>query len=305
MDSRISRLRDRQIYLGTSSWKYPGWQGWFYQRPYKSQKSFNENCLAEYAEYFSAVGVDHTYYAWPKAEMFQRYAEITPDAFRFGLKATERTTVFRFPRIARYGKDAGTDNAGFLDPTLFQTEFLRPLENVSDRLSPILLEFSEFRPGMLESGGEFVERLDYFFAALRNQTRFRFSVELRNRNWLKPAYFEMLARHGVSHVYNSWTRMPSLAEQLELASPYALPSLVSRVLLQPGTKYEEAVEAFSPYDKVVEEQPLLRQAIARLIKKAIDLRLPAYIFVNNRAEGCAPRTIEGVLACLEQDGLFD
>jgi uncharacterized radical SAM superfamily Fe-S cluster-containing enzyme len=31
---------------------------------------------------------------------------------------------------------------------------------------------------------------------------------MRNRNWLKPEYFECLARRQVAHVYNSWDAMP-------------------------------------------------------------------------------------------------
>ena len=304
MDSRIAQLAERQIYLGTSSWKYEGWKSWFYKRPYKSKKHFNETCLEEYAQHYPAVGVDHTYYAWPTAALFRRYADQTPDTFRFGLKATERTTVFRFPKLPRYGKDAGAANSGFLDPLQFAENFLRPLDAVADRLGPILLEFSQFYPGTLSSGSEFVEKLAVFFNALKNEKHFRFAVEMRNRNWLKPSYFECLAKNGVSHVFNSWTRMPSLAEQLTLAQPYALPAVVSRVLLQPGTAYTQAVEAFSPYDKVVEEQPQLRQAVANLILRSIELKLPAYIFVNNRAEGSAPQTIAGIVGILEKLGVF-
>jgi uncharacterized protein YecE (DUF72 family) len=305
VDERLQALQSLGIYFGTSSWKYEGWQGWLYRKPYRTKKHFNETCLAEYAEYFPAVGVDHTYYTWPQAEMFERYAAQTPDTFRFGLKATERVTVYRFPSLKRYGKDAGLKNEGFLDSALFREQFLRPLDAVAHKLAPILFEFSPFHPGTLPSGRDFVRQLEAFFESLKQETRYRFAVEIRNRAWLQGEYFEALARQGVSHVFNSWTRMPPLNDQLDAASAYTLPALVSRVLLQPGTKYEDAVEAFSPYDKVIEEQPLLRQAVARLVRRAVDLKLPAYIFVNNRAEGCAPRTIDGVLEILQQQKLFD
>jgi len=39
---------------------------------------------------------------------------------------------------------------------------------------------------------------------------------MRNRNWLKPEYFECLARHRVTHVFNSWEAMPSVGEQMAL-----------------------------------------------------------------------------------------
>jgi uncharacterized protein YecE (DUF72 family) len=304
VDNRIARLAERQIYLGTSSWKYEGWKGWFYTRAYKTKKSFNETCLSEYAEHYSAVGVDHTYYTWPNEAMFLRYAEQTPETFRFGLKATERVTVFRFPKLPRYGKEAGMLNTGFLDAGLFREMFLRPLDKVAHRLGPILLEFSQFYPGTVGSGSEFVDKLGAFLEALKDETAFEFAVEMRNSNWLKEPYFRCLSEKGASHVFNSWTRMPPLQDQMTLARPYPLRALVSRVLLQPGTKYAEAVEAFAPYDKVIEDQPELRQAVANLVLRAIELKLPAYVFVNNRAEGSAPRTIENVLVILEKLGVF-
>ena len=50
-----------------------------------------------------------------------------------------------------------------------------------------------------------------------------------------------------------------------------------------------------------EEQPELRRAGAELIRRAIRAGVPAYVFVNNRAEGSAPLTIEGILALLAGD----
>ncbi len=304
MERRLEILRAHQVYIGTSSWKYPGWQGWFYRRAYRNTKEFNENCLEEYAENLPAVGVDHTYYAWPQTKVFEKYRDQTPDGFRFCLKATERVTVYRFPRLPRYGKDAGLDNPEFLDSALFKERFLRPLDCVADRLGPILLEFSQFHAGTIASGGQFVERLGTFLNDLRDEKSFRFAVEIRNSNWLQAPYFEMLQKCGAGHVYSSWTKMPSLTEQLSLSQAYSPPYYCSRILLQPGTRYQEAVEAFSPYDKIVELQPQLRQDIASLITESVNGGVPAYVFVNNRAEGSSPQTITGVLDILEQRGLF-
>ncbi len=300
MKDQLQALAKRQIYIGTSSWKYPGWKGFVYLRPYQSEKKFNETCLEEYAETFSTVGVDHTYYTWPTKKGFEKYLAQVPNHFRFGLKVTEKITVFRYPQISRYGKDAGQTNEHFLDATLFAERFLEPLRPFHQQIGPLMLEFSAFHPGMLESGADFVARLDRFFTELKAEHDFELAVELRNANWLKPAYFDCLARHGVSHVFNSWTKMPPLDEQREAAAPFDLPNFVSRILLQPGTKYQQAVEAFAPYNKICEAQPPLRQAAATLVKRALGMGKPAYVFVNNRAEGSAPLTIAGILDLLEE-----
>lgn len=298
MPESLATLRDQGIYVGTSSWKYPGWKGIVYRRGYPSEKAFQEECLEEYAETYTTVGVDHTYYAWPLAGTFAKYSAQTPDTFRFGLKVTEEVTVFKYPKLARYGKRAGTDNPHFLDAAYFRDHFLPPLDPIRSKLGPLMLEFSQFYPGTLASGGEFVDRLEKFFRELALPEDIQLAVEIRNKNWIDPRYFEALSRHRVAHVFNSWTRVPPVLEQLKIAGETALPSFVARLLLQPGTKYEEAVEAFSPYDAIQDPQPDLRAAGAELIRTALKRKVNAYLFVNNRAEGCAPLTIEGILSLI-------
>jgi uncharacterized protein YecE (DUF72 family) len=299
MDPRIAKLRDNNVYIGTSSWKYEGWKNLVYRKSYRTTKQFNDECLQEYADNYSAVGVDHTYYTWPSAAGFSKYAQQTPDTFRFGLKVTEKTTVWQYPKLKRYGKDAGLKNDGFLDADLFRAMFLDPLRPVKERLGPLMLEFSQFYPGSISSGSEFTERLGNFFEALSVEEGFQWAVEIRNSAWLKKPYFDMLARYRVAHVYNSWTRMPPLSEQLALTEDYAAPAYVARLLLRPGVQYETAVEAYSPYDKVCDEQPELRRDAARLIQRAVRFGKPAYVFVNNRCEGSAPATIQGILDSLD------
>ncbi|MBI4403344.1 MAG: DUF72 domain-containing protein [Deltaproteobacteria bacterium] len=295
MDARVRALLDKNIYLGTSSWKYPGWKGIVYRGDYPSEKQFNETCLKEYSEHYPTVGVDHTYYAWPGQAGIQKYMSLTPDFFRFGFKVTEKVTVLKYPKLPRYGKDAGTINEQFLDHGLFREKFLEPLSGCKQKLGPILFEFSQFHTGTIVSGTEFVQRLDSFFSALGVSNDYVFAVEIRNANWLKPAYFQMLAKHRIAHVHNSWTRMPSIAEQLEVSRDFDLPTAVSRILLSPGTQYQQAVEAFSPYSRVLSLQVQVRNDAALLIKRAIHMGVPAYVFVNNRCEGCAPQTIQGIL----------
>lgn len=299
MRDKLLQLRQKNIFIGTSSWKYLGWKNLVFHRNYRSEKAFKDTCLEEYSELFTTVGVDHTYYAWPTLAQMQHYAEQTPESFRFGLKVTERITVFKYPNIKRYGKDAGQRNAHFLDADLFRESFLPPLQPIKNKLGPLVFEFSQFFPGTLHSGSEFVSRLDQFFSQLRDLNDYQFAIEIRNANWLKPTYFDLLQKYQIAPVFNSWTRMPELSQQFELASTHQFPALVARLLLQPGTRYEEAVEAFSPYDRIQEEHPSLRKAGAQLIQKAISSGKPAYLFVNNRAEGCAPKTIEGIVNLVE------
>ncbi len=57
----LQRLASRQVWIGTSSWKYEGWMGQIYTRERYlkrgrfSQSYFASACLREYAETFPIV----------------------------------------------------------------------------------------------------------------------------------------------------------------------------------------------------------------------------------------------------------
>ena len=67
-------LAAQGLYVGTSSWKYPGWSGILYDRAryeYRGKFAmtrFNRECLAEYAEVFKTVCVDAAYYTFPSQQ---------------------------------------------------------------------------------------------------------------------------------------------------------------------------------------------------------------------------------------------
>jgi len=124
-----------------------------------------------------------------------------------------------------------------------------------------------------------------------------YGIEIRNREWLQPEYFQCLQRHNITHVYNSWTEMPSIQEQLALDGTQTNSDLVAaRFLLKPGRTYEQAVKSFQPYEETRDLYDEARRAGAILIRqRKFYPERKALIFVNNRLEGNALRTIEGML----------
>jgi hypothetical protein len=128
---------------------------------------------------------------------------------------------------------------------------------------------------------------------------------MRNRFFLHPEYFAMLRKHGVAHIYNSWTDMPSVKEQMKMPESRRSTDLVgARFLLKPGRKYEDAVKKFSPYAEAKEENEEARAAGAALIERGLKTKpgRGAYLFVNNRLEGNAPTTI---LSIVERAGVYE
>jgi uncharacterized protein YecE (DUF72 family) len=296
--ARLATLANQNIFVGTSSWKYEGWLGQIYSRQRYmtrgrfSQKRFNEECLSEYAETFPIVCGDFSFYQFPSESYWSKLFGSAPSTLQFAFKAPEDVTVKQFPRHARYGPRAGSDNSSFLDAALFQSAFLDLLAPYRSRVAALILEFSSFSKQCYPDAGAFLQELDPFLAAL--PPGFRYAVEIRNPEFLSPAYFACLRSHRVAHVFNAWTRMPEIGVQMHLGDAYTADFSVARALLRRARAYEEAVAKFAPYAHVQEQNPETRQALRLLIAQARKRHEPSYIFVNNRLEGNAPETIEAI-----------
>jgi hypothetical protein len=86
---------------------------------------------------------------------------------------------------------------------------------------------------------------------------------------------------------------------MDLPGAITAPFIIARALLRPGRTYNEAVDAFAPYDRIREPNPKLRRDLVRLVHTALETRVPAYLLVNNRTEGSAPLTIAAVAEMLD------
>ena len=128
-------------------------------------------------------------------------------------------------------------------------------------------------------------------------TGWPYGMELRNKHWLKPEYFACLARHGITHTFNSWSAMPSVGEQMAMPASRTNPErTAARFLLKPGRQYEDAVKAFQPYDSTKEINDDARKAGASLIEEGKqNPRRKTFIYINNRLEGNALATIAAML----------
>jgi hypothetical protein len=184
----------------------------------------------------------------------------------------------------------------FLDQRVYGSLFARRLEPYRARVAALVFEFGTFARSIFASGADFLARLDPFLAGL--PPGFRHAVEIRNPEYLGPDYFGLLAAHNVAHVFNAWTRMPELGEQLELPGAFTADFAVARALLTRGRAYEQAVSRFEPYERLQEPSPPARRALADLAREGLTHRRPTFLLVNNRLEGHAPSTIEAVAGML-------
>src|SRR6185295_14134989 len=243
---------------------------------------FQRGCLNEYAEIFKTVCVDAAYYDFPRGEYLQGLADQVPDDFQFGFKVTDVLTIKKFPKLDRFGAKAGQTNPDFLNADLFATAFLKPCELIRQKVGVLMFEFSRFWPSDYEHGRHFVADLDAFLGKLPKG--WPYAIEMRNKHWLRGEYFGCLARHGVTHVFNSWDAMPPVSEQMALPGSRTNPELVAaRFLLKPGRKYADAVKAFQPYESTKEINEEARNAGATLVEEGKqNPGRKTFIYVNNR-----------------------
>lgn len=286
------------IKFGASTWTYDGWSGDVYHRSYRGPQPAKR--LEEYARYplFRTVGIDSAFYDPPSDAVLTAYAHALPPGFPCVSKVWDRITAKRFNQDARWGPLAGLRNPDFLNADLFKDAVLGPYSRAfRHHAGCFVFEFQAMRGKDLPEPATWAEQLDGFLRALPRD--FRYAVELRNHELLDPLHGAVLARHGVAHVFNSWTEMPTIGAQLEL--PWVFPTnfTVARALLRPGRPYADAVKLFEPYDRVQEPNPELRQDLLRLIAEATRRHLEALILVNNRAEGNAPGTIRALAEALQ------
>jgi uncharacterized protein YecE (DUF72 family) len=298
----LERLRAAippNVHFGASTWTYPGWTGLVYSRDYPATGAGAE-MLEEYARFplFSTVGIDSTFYAPATDKVLRAYAEVLPPGFRCLSKVWDRITVHTFAE-AREKRKAGERNPDFLNADLFANEVWAPFaEHFTGHTGPFIFEFQTIARKDKVTPQAFAGLLDGFLDKLPAEGRY--AVEVRNAEFLTPAYFAVLREHDAGHVFSSWTRMPSIGMQLDLPGSIAATFIVARALLRPGRAYQTAVDAFAPYDRIQDPNPELRSDLVRLVEAAEQLRIPAYLIVNNRAEGSAPRTIAAVASLLSQ-----
>jgi uncharacterized protein YecE (DUF72 family) len=152
--------------LGTMGFSYADWAGVFYPPGTKPG-----DYLSEYAKYFDTVELDTTFHAAPPAERFRRWADVTPEGFRFAVKTPKTVTHEKSP-------DRATGE---------MFSFLDAARSLGKKLGVVLIQFSPtFEADQIDS-------LASFLATLPKDVRF--AVELRNRTWGVQKTLDLLRNH--------------------------------------------------------------------------------------------------------------
>lgn len=284
----LARKLPSQLHLGTSSWSFPGWSGLVYDRRYAEAILAKEG-LGAYARHplLKTVCVDRTYYAPIPADEFAAYSRQVPRHFRFVVKAPQACVA---RRLARTPSEAPEENPNFLDPRYAAQEIAAPmLEGLEEKAALLLFQFPPDTVREARDRSAFLKKLETFLGRLPEGLRY--AVETRSR-WLPgPDYFRVLDAHSAVHCFNVHPAGLALDRQLELAGHEHLGPLLVRWMLHPGLGYEEARERYAPFDRLVDPQPATRAKIVQLCRDSCDQGQPAFVIVNNKAEGSAPLSV--------------
>jgi len=157
-----------KFHIGTSGYSYPEWKGKFYPAKFKA-----EQMLPFYAERFSAVEINNTFYRMPEKGVLKAWAAQVPENFTFAFKAPQRITHFQRLKNARESVK----------------EFLKVLAVMKDRLGPVLF-------GLPPNFKKDLPRLKDFLRLLPRTSRFAF--EFRHESWFDQEVYDSLRAAGVA-----------------------------------------------------------------------------------------------------------
>lgn len=282
------------LYFGTSSWAFPGWQGIVYSRQ-ESASTLSRDGLREYARHplLRTVEIDRSYYGPVPVEDLRHYANQLPEGFRCLVKAPATVTSAVLP--ARTPEPQ--PNPQFLSVAALRDELLSPLDQAfTQHCGPIVLQFPPQPFGFRLSARVFADRLNQFLSQLPK--KFRFAVELRDPDLIGPEYAEVLGHHGAAHAYNFWSSMPLPAQQ-ERAIPLSHAAFaVLRLMLPPGTTYDGRRENFRPFDRLHEPHTEMRRQVTEIARRSTREGRDTFVIVNNKAEGSSPLTIRALAEML-------
>lgn len=154
-----------QFFVGTSGYSYKEWKGNFYP-----EKLPAKEMLGYYAQQFSTVEMNNTFYRMPSAAAVASWAEQTPASFRFVLKAPQ--TITHRKRLKNVEEDVDF--------------FLIAAAALGERRGPLLFQLP---PNMKRD----LPRLEAFLGLLEGRAKVAF--EFRHESWLEADTIDLLRAH--------------------------------------------------------------------------------------------------------------
>ena len=253
-----------KIKIGTCAWSYDDWRGVFYPEHQPANA-----WLAFYAQHFTSVEVDSTFYHAPAPHVTAHWRDVTPSGFVFSPKLPREITHERKLR----------DSAGPL------AEFLAALEPLHDRLACVLIQLPPYFT------------LNHDEHALRDFVRHlprdvRFAIEFRDPAWHLPRIAHLLEEHRVCWAWTDTTDLDHAAEGAFGFLPRTADFLYVRLLGDFETAHgSEGTRTFH-YRKRIWPRESSLESWAEKVRSVLPEVQHAFVYVGNHFEGFAPHTTQ-------------
>jgi uncharacterized protein YecE (DUF72 family) len=282
----------RHLYMGTSSWFFPGWHGLVWDRV-ADEATLARTGLDAYSRHplLNTVCIDRTFHAALDADQYSAYAAQVPERFRFVVKAPGAVTQ----SWLRSADGTPKGNPAFLDSAYAIEHFVEPcLRGLGPKAGALLFQFPPLGRAQLRERSRFIGRLHEFLAALPQGPLY--AVEVRDAAVLSRPFFAALREAGAHYTVAVHPRLPAVAVQAAAMAGSGPGPLVVRWNLNPRETYDRAKARYSPFDRLVDEDVSTRESIARLIAAPLTADQPVFVIANNKAEGSAPLTLARLAA---------
>jgi uncharacterized protein YecE (DUF72 family) len=167
-----------KVFIGTSGYIYPHWEGIFYPEDWPKSKK-----LEYYCQHFDTVELNNTFYRLPGEKAFESWYKRTPKNFIFAVK------VSRF--ITHVKK--------LVDCKEVWGIFLKRVLILKEKLGPLLFQLPPFLkvdPEKLEEFGKMILK--------ESPKGLRFAFEFRNKSWCNEKIYQILKKFNFA-----WTVVDS------------------------------------------------------------------------------------------------
>ncbi len=177
-----------RFWVGTSGYNYPEWKGSFYPEKFPAAKM-----LPFYAQAFTSVEINYTFYRVPNEKILAGWNRETPGAFRLTLKAPKRIT-----HIAK-----------LRDCVELLQYFQKTAATLGPKLGALLFQLPPYFRRDLGV-------LDEFLQGLAPDTCAAF--EFRHASWMDAEVFERLRARGLALCVADSEKFST---PVEITAPYA------------------------------------------------------------------------------------
>jgi uncharacterized protein YecE (DUF72 family) len=177
-----------RFHIGIGGWTFEPWRGVFYPDGLRQKDE-----LSYASRHLSCIEINGTYYSLQSRDSWKKWADETPDGFKFTVKGS------RFTTNRRVLAEAAPSLEKFMG---------QGLDELGAKLGPIFWQFANSKKFDAEDFEAFLDLLPKTLGKLT----LRHAVEVRHDSFCTPVFTALLRKHGIACVYADHSTYPEIAD---------------------------------------------------------------------------------------------